>query len=337
MRATPLDRSRILITGGSGFIGTNTVQSCLERGADTIVSADVVSPKLPEHNSLWRKVDITDRDAVRELFDDVQPTHLVHLGARTDLHGRSLRDYAANLEGVQNVVEAAAQSRSLEASIFASSRMVCEISYIPQSDDDYCPPNFYGQSKVEGELIVRGAELGHRWTIVRPTSIWGPHFGVPYRDFFISVLAGRYVHPRGERIEKSFGYVGNTVHQILRLLHEPQTTIHRKTLYLADYEPLDVWEFAQEICAYAGRRRVRTAPVTLLRAAALLGDGLQRARIMKDAPLTSFRLRNLRTRMVYDLSELSAAVGPLPFTRTDGVQATLSYLGELDRAHSAQE
>lgn len=335
MQTTSLDRSRILITGGSGFIGTNAVQSCMERGAVNIVSADVVPPKLAEHNSVWRKVDITERRAVGELFDEVQPTHLVHLGARTDLHGRSLNDYAANLQGVQNVADAAAQSRTLEASIFASSRMVCEISYIPNGDDDYCPPNFYGQSKVEGELIVRGADLGHRWTIVRPTSIWGPHFGVPYRDFFVSVLAGRYVHPRGEKIEKSFGYVGNTVHQILRLLFEPRTQVHGKTLYLADYEPLDVLDFAQEICAYSGRRRVRTVPVTLLRAAALLGDGFQRARIMKDAPLTSFRLRNLRTRMVYDLSELAAAVGPLPYTRTEGVQETLNYLGELAHEPSA--
>jgi GlcNAc-P-P-Und epimerase len=329
METVRFDRARILVTGGSGFIGTNVVQHYLDRGVGALINADVATPKVAAHSSVWRRVDVTDRQTVIDVFDELRPTHLLHMAARTDLHGRSLGEYAANVAGQRNVVDAAMTSPSLEASVFVSSRMVCEIGYLPEKDDDYCPPNYYGESKVEGELMVRSSDIEHRWTLVRPTSIWGPYFGVPYRDFFGAVLAGRYMHPRGEIVEKSFGFVGNTVHQLVQLLHEPLVPVHGKTLYVADYEPLNMLEFAQEVSAYADARRVRTAPVPLLRAVALIGDALQRARIMRDAPLTSFRLANLRTQMVYDLSELSDAVGPLPYTHTEGVLATLKYMGVL--------
>jgi hypothetical protein len=54
--------------------------------------------------------------------------------------------------------------------------------------------------------------------MVRPTSIWGPWFEIPYRTFFDATARGRYLHPRGRKVRKSFGYVGNTVYQLDRLM-----------------------------------------------------------------------------------------------------------------------
>ena len=55
------------------------------------------------------------------------------------------------------------------------------------------------------------------WTIARPTSIWGPYFGTPYRAFFSAVLSQRYLHARGRKVHKTMGYVSNTVQQLLSL------------------------------------------------------------------------------------------------------------------------
>jgi len=52
--------SKILITGGSGFIGTNLIESL--KGTDAkILSIDIEKPKIESHTWIWRQVDIRDR------------------------------------------------------------------------------------------------------------------------------------------------------------------------------------------------------------------------------------------------------------------------------------
>ena len=72
----------------------------------------------------------------------------------------------------------------------------------------------YGESKLKGELLVKKiTEPVFKWVIIRPTSIWGPWFGVPYIDFFNIVYEGRYFDFRGACL-KTHVYVENIVFQI---------------------------------------------------------------------------------------------------------------------------
>jgi nucleoside-diphosphate-sugar epimerase len=229
-----------------------------------------------------------------------------------------------NIEGTRAVVEAVRAPSTVHRLIVVSSRMVCRLGYEPRTDADYCAPNAYGHSKVIAEQVVRSAGLTKSWTIVRPTSIWGPWFGTPYREFFDSVLAGRYVHPRGLKIPKAFGYVENCVHQLAVLADNAQL-LAGQTAYLADYTPLDVQGFANTIRRAAGKTDVRQVPLRALRVLARLGDVVDRTSHV-EAPLTSFRLRNLLTPMVYSLNGMEHAVGRLPYTTEQGITRTLEWL-----------
>ena len=62
----------------------------------------------------------------------------------------------------------------LKKIIIASSMLVCELGYSPKNFNDYKPNTLYGESKVLTEKIVK--KFKNSWTIVRPTSIWGPWF-----------------------------------------------------------------------------------------------------------------------------------------------------------------
>lgn len=315
---------RILITGGSGFIGTNLVQYCLDAKAQ-ILNLDNSRPRNPVHARHWRDVDLLDAAGVKAVFEEFRPTHVLHMAARTDLHGTSPADYAANTEGLSAVLHALESVNSTERAIFASSRMVCHITHRPTSEQEYSPPNAYGASKVEGERLVRSAQLPCSWGIVRPTSIWGPWFGVPYRDFFLSVARGAYIHPRGRRIAKSFGFVGNTVHQLNALLYCTRAAVHGRTLYLGDYPPIEVYDMAVRIQGRMGARPVRTVPMPILDTAARVGD-LARRLGWREPPITSFRLANLVTDMVYDLSGLEEIVGPLPYSLDQGIAETVDWM-----------
>jgi len=183
--------TRILITGGSGFIGTNLTQSYTTAGA-SVLNIDTAQPHLTPRDGAWVPIDILDRAALIEAFRQFEPQHVVHLAARTDLdERRDTAGYRANVEGVENVIAAVRAIPSVERTVFASSRLVCRIGYTPRHDTDYCPTTLYGASKVRGEELVRavGDEFPP-WAIVRPTSIWGPWFGVPYRLLFELIERG---------------------------------------------------------------------------------------------------------------------------------------------------
>ncbi len=317
---------RILITGGSGFIGTNLVDYFVSRG-DHVANVDRIAPRNSAHHSYWHPGDLLDGVRLSSLVRDVAPNVVIHMGARTDLHGRSVDDYLANTVGVKNLISAVDGVKSLRRLIFASSRLVCRIGYAPRHLSDYCPTTPYGESKVAGEKIVRDADsrLPCPWLIVRPTSIWGPWFGEPYKTFFLTIARGRYVNPGSAKILKSFGFVGNTVHELGRLVEAPAAAFAGKAIYLADYPPIDVAEMAAAIQRASGAPPIRSVGVGPLRLVALVGDCLK-ALGWRNPPLTSFRLANLLTPMVHDLKPLEEVVGVLPYSLEAGVRITVDWL-----------
>lgn len=313
--------NKVAITGASGFIGSNLVRHLRARGLNCDAS-DLRA--LPEQGVT--QVDLCDAAALGSWLEHTRPSVLFHLAARTDLLGRDLDDYRANTQGVANVIQAARRVSSIRRVVFASSRMVCDIAHIPRSYSDYCPPNAYGASKVEGERLVRAEDLPFEWVIVRPTSIWGPGFGIPYRNFFDQVWRRRYFHQRGHNPRKSFGYIGNTVWQLEQLA--TVSGVHGRTFYLGDYEPLRVVDWANQIHADFGLQgSIPTLPMPLLRVGAKVGDAVNAMTGRDRAPLTSFRLNNLITNMVYpQLEELAAVTGPLPFDWQTGTRNTVAWM-----------
>lgn len=317
---------KVLVTGGSGFVGTNLVAHCIERGWE-VRNLDIVRPRNPEHLPYWQHGDIRDAESVHEACRAFAPTDILHMAARTDLDGRSQLDYAANTDGVRNMIQAAAELPNLKRIIFASSMLVCRLGYHPSDEFDFAPDTVYGQSKVIGEQLVRELATGRLpWTIVRPTSLWGPWFQVPYRDFFTAVHRRRYIHPKGWRIRRSYGFVLNTVHQIEKILNCPDSAlVNDKVFYLADYEPIELLHWARLIGRQFGVPPPKEVPLTILKGLALCGDLLKSAG-MKRVPITSTRLRNLLTEAVYDLGPLYEIAGNTPHSLETAVETTVNWM-----------
>lgn len=319
--------SRVLITGGSGFIGTNLVDHYLRLG-HTVCTIDVVPPKIPEHVPHYRAVSVRDLRAITQTIAAFSPEIVFHLGARTDLRGRSLTDYADNVDGVANVVKVLNSIASVKRVVFASSMLVCRLGYVPAADDDYCPTTVYGQSKADGEkLIRRFASTTLPWLIVRPTSIWGPWFGPPYRDLFDAIRRGLYFQPKGIRVSRSYGFVLNSVHQLQKLAECSGNTLLGRTIYLADEHAIELGEWIRLIQLALGKRPMREAPLALFRAAALFGDALQAIGI-SGFPMASQRLSNMLTEALYDTRPIHSVAGPDPYSVEDGVRLTCEWLAD---------
>jgi nucleoside-diphosphate-sugar epimerase len=320
---------RVIVTGGSGFIGSNLVEFFHQAGAD-VVNLDYGPPRSDRYRHLWREVDLLDRDRLARQVRDLQPELFFHLAARTDLDEKhDPAGYAANITGVDNVLSAVEGLSSLQRLIVTSTQLVAPLGYRTTHDQDYRPDTVYGQSKVATEVLTRLWDKPPcPWTLVRPTSIWGPGFEVPYRLFFLALARGRYVHPGRADPRRSFGFAGNVVYEYVKLSQAPQESVAGRTFYLTDYEPVRVREWAEVITREMGINPPRQIPLGVLRIAARAGDVAAKLG-WKSPPLTSFRLRNMLTGSVSDSTNLQAVVGPLPYTLEEGVRMTVKWLRDV--------
>ncbi len=325
---------KVLVTGGSGFIGTNLIEACIGNGHEAL-NVDIEEPRDEKQRHVFRRVDIRDATALTDVFGEFCPTHVVHLAARTDIDEKAgLAGYDANTDGVRNMVDAVSRQSSVRRCIFTSTKLVCPTGQKVESDDDYCPDTVYGESKVVGEKIVKNCStMQCDWCIVRPTSIWGPWCDIPYGMFFRMIGRGCYFHPGHVDPPRSFGYVGNVIFQMEKILDAPSDQVHKKTFYVSDYEPFTIRNWADTASWKMRQRKVKTIPEPIVRLLARVGDAMKCCGV-KSPPLTSFRLRNMRADTTgVPLDRTRRLTGPLPFSMEQGVDEMVAWLGKQELAH----
>lgn len=321
-----MTNQKILVTGGSGFMGTNYIRHCIDRGI-SVKNIDLTKPQDRNQVGVWEPVSILDAEATQHVCQSFRPDYIVHLAARTDLDGSIPKDYLANTDGTRNVA-AAAIACGCKRVVLTSTKLVNRNGYCPGNDTDYNADTLYGQSKVLGEQLLRQTNFGSvDWAIVRPTSIWGPWSDlphIPYGRFFQMIEQGRFFHIKGLDAPKVFGYIGNAVAQIDAIVNWPEP-LAGEVFYLADYEELHIPAWAELIRREYNARPLRTIPFSIAKLAALAGD-LAKTVTGREMPITSRRLKN----MAIDTSEvpldsIRRLLPVLPFTTGQGVRETVKW------------
>ncbi|MGB3848561.1 MAG: NAD(P)-dependent oxidoreductase [Tunicatimonas sp.] len=316
---------KILITGGSGFIGTNLLQSCLDQDVE-VLNLDWNPPLDAAHIPYWEALDIMDATRLGEVFAAYQPTHVVHLAARTDtdiyeLDG-DLNEYIQNTVGTQHVLDAIKATPSVERAIITSSMFVCEAGYLPQHDQDYRPFTLYGVSKKLTEDYTRAANLNCTWTIIRPQTIWGP-WSLRYRDVMFRVMnKGLYFHPGKENVRRAYGYVGNVVWQIEQILQVPAEKVHERVFYVGD-TPIDLRQWVELISQELTGKPVRLLPTPVVKGIARVGDTLTRNNIR--FPLTSTRFNSMTEDYLAPIEKTHEVLGLPPHPTEAGVRAMIRW------------
>ncbi len=112
-------RMRALVTGGSGFIGSNLVDALLSRGDEVTVLDDLSTGRREnldgaiDSGAKLVELDVRDKPGVLEAVSAAQPEAIFHLAAQIDVR-RSTADPALdsriNVEGTINVLDAARQA-----------------------------------------------------------------------------------------------------------------------------------------------------------------------------------------------------------------------------------
>lgn len=317
---------KILITGASGFIGTNLMENLISKSY-SVRNIDINPPKIGERKDLWVGLDITNYTVFEKNVLEFNPDYIIHLAARTDLDGKTLEDYDANVTGVENLLKIIHKLPNLKKVIITSSKFVTRNGYQIKNQFDYCPHTVYGESKVVTEKRVWADKPQCDWCIIRPTSIWGPWFGVPYRNFFDMVMHRMYFHIGHIKCHKTYGYIGNAIYQIEQLLFSETLNEDNKVFYIGDEPAYEINEWADEIANELGFT-VPTMPVWFVKGLAKFGDFLSLFGI--HFPMQSFRFGNMTNDGTNDMTNTYQIAPDMPYTRLQGTKATIAWIKKYE-------
>ena len=231
---------RYLVTGGAGFIGSNTVEELVRRGHSVVVLDDLSTGKEENLSSVAGKIEllrgsIADLETVRAACRGVD--YVLHLAARTSVP-RSVKEPLEtnhiNVDGTLNVLVAARDARVRRVVFAASSSVYGETLILPKVETmTPSPISPYGVSKFVGEAYahVFGRVYGLQNVSLRYFNVFGPrqdpdspYSGVLSR--FITALqngAQPVVFGDGEQ-SRDFTYVENVVEANLLACEAPKAS-----------------------------------------------------------------------------------------------------------------
>ena len=174
---------RYLVTGGAGFIGSNTVDELVRRGHSVVVLDDFSSGKEENLTEVRNKItfikgSITDIEVVRKAMHEAE--YVLHLAAKTSVP-RSVKDpietNKINIDGTLNVLVAAKELKVKRVVFAASSSAYGETPTLPKVETMQPEPiSPYGVTKYVGELYGQafGRCYGLENVALRYFNIFGP-------------------------------------------------------------------------------------------------------------------------------------------------------------------
>ena len=273
----------ILLSGVGGFIGFHVAKHLLARG-ETVVGVDnlndyyTVSLKearlerlMPEKGFTFRKLDIADRQALKNLFRDYKIDRIIHLAAQAGVRYSITNPdvyVSSNLLGHANMLEMA-RRHEVQHMVYASSSSVyggntkTPFSETDMTDD---PVSFYGATKKSNELLSNSYARLYRvpLTGLRFFTVYGP-WGRPDMAYWIFTekLTGGQplrIFNKGD-MGRDFTYIDDIVDGVARAMDRSQvlTTdgVPHRVYNLGNDRPEELMTLVNELEAKLGVQGVK--------------------------------------------------------------------------------
>jgi dTDP-glucose 4,6-dehydratase len=210
---------KLLITGGAGFIGSEFVRQAVKQGVEIAIidklsyAGDLERLKEVEHNFAFHKVDVTNQEAVRQVFKSEKPDTIVHWAAESHVD-RSIADPSpfldTNIKGTLVLLEAARHYGIRRFINISTDEVYGDL----KEDGEFCeitplnPSSPYSVSKASADMLGRAYHRTYEVPVitVRPSNNYGPW---QYPEKLIPVVIWKALHnkkvpvyARGENIRE---------------------------------------------------------------------------------------------------------------------------------------
>jgi nucleoside-diphosphate-sugar epimerase len=271
---------RLLVTGGTGFIGSHLAEQGRRLGAEVVVLGLTGRPEEQANAELLRgqgvevlSGSITDPELCRQAVRGA--THVFHLavamreGARDDQFFESV-----NLDGTRRLLEAAVEEGARRF-VYCSTIGIYghRAPGVTREDSPLAPGNIYERTKVAAERLVRefGSARALPYAILRPADVYGPR-DQRLLKLFKGVSAGRFPFFGSGAGRRHMIFVDDVVSGFFRACERDQAL--GESFILAGPRPCTLRELVAEVQAATGSPRygVRLPLRPMLGLAAVVED-----------------------------------------------------------------
>jgi nucleoside-diphosphate-sugar epimerase len=257
----------VLVTGGSGFIGSHLCSALLDRGYTVTCVDNLVTGSSRNIGSLLSHPRFTflHYDVVQPLPEEVAPDFIFHLASPAsvpDYLARPLETLAVNSEGTRSMLELARLHNA--KFLFSSTSEIYGDPLVHPQPESYWgnvgtigPRACYDEAKRFGEALVmahvRVHDLDAR--IVRIFNTYGPHSrpddGRIVPNFVMQALRNQPITIYGDGSQtRSFCYVSDMVNGLMAAMFSPET--RGDVFNLGNPDEYTVTEFAELIAQHVG-------------------------------------------------------------------------------------
>lgn len=256
----------ILITGVAGFIGFSAAKQLLKNG-EKIVGIDNLNNYydvnlkkarlaiLKKHeNFLFHKIDISNLNALKEIFYSTGIDRVCHLAAQAGVRYSLVNPFIyenTNVKGFLNIIDLA-KERKVKNFVYASSSSVYgtnEKRPYSESDNVDHPVSLYAATKKATELIAHAYSHLYKLptTGLRFFTVYGP-WGRPdmalYR-FTKSIYEGKPIEIYNYgKMKRDFTYINDIVSGLIKSIYRP---FAYEIINLGNHQPTDLMYFVQLI------------------------------------------------------------------------------------------
>jgi dTDP-4-dehydrorhamnose reductase len=184
-------KPKILITGANGLLGQKLVEQLVEQGKFDVIATGRGPSRLSGEGFVYQTLDIEDQQNVELVFSALKPEVIIHGAAMTNVDECELNREAcfrANVLATQYLVEGAKKYNS--HFVFVSTDFIFsgEDGKNPYDEDAAPNPvNYYGQTKLEAEEIVKNSGLN--WAIARTAIVFGIGYDLSRSNIILWVKA----------------------------------------------------------------------------------------------------------------------------------------------------
>lgn len=317
--------SKVCITGGSGFIGSNLISIIQKISTNfEILNLDLNKPNYKTQVKYWKSCDINNLKILSSYIGDFKPDYIIHLAAEATMSGKTLEDYKTNIQGVENLIKVVKKLPMQTSIIITSSQHVKKPgTFMYGNTNEYDPLGLYGKSKVITEELIKKADLKQNWFIVRPTLVWGPGNYIMAESIFKYIRNNLYFHPSSDNTVRSYGYVENVCYQILKLCTLQASKINERIFYLADNNLLQI-EWIELASLLMGKDKPKTIDKSILYTASYCGEFVKK--FYPKFPLYKERYKNLTTSNPVPLDNTFYHLGLPKIKLYDAMVATTNWL-----------